>query len=62
MLPITLVLYFLDSQPETIAIEGDLPFSQIREILSNREVYEYEVSAGRYDITYDYLDWYCQNL
>lgn len=56
---ITLCLYFEDAPTEKIVIEGEHKFSQIRDILSKREVAQYEVYAGDWNITFDYLDWYC---
>ncbi len=58
---ISLTIYFEDKAPEVIAIKGNNKFSQIYEILSKREVLQYEIFADNMDITYDYLEWYCEN-
>jgi hypothetical protein len=59
---ISLTIYFEDKAPEVIVIEGDKPFSQIHKILSEREVFQYEVLADRYDITHNYLEWMINNI
>lgn len=58
---IILTIYFENKAPENTVIEGDSKFSKIHEILSEREVFEYEITADGYDITADYLYWMYYN-
>lgn len=58
---IILTIYFEDKAPENTVIEGDSKFSKIHKILSEREVFQYEIFADNFDVTLDYLDWMYYN-